>query len=142
MAASATGTPIANPSATERRTGARSSCAGSAAPVASAAVMPDRWYALRSLAVQRWLAVLVLTGLTCMACGGGGQSTSEQGRSIAETAGLAKDVADFFALATTGLTATYRVTLQTQDSSGQPLQLTTTQRLPDARFDAFHADGT
>lgn len=89
--------------------------------------------------MRRWLGLLLLAAL---ACGGGGPSASDQGRSIAQAAGLSKDVADFFALATSGLQATYRVTLQTKDSSGQPLQLTTTQRPPDARFDAFNADGT
>lgn len=95
--------------------------------------------------MHRRLAVLVLAGLAALTgggCGGGGPSASDQGRSIAETAGLPKDVADFFALATTGLTATYRVTRQTTDTSGQPLQLTTTQRPPDTRFDAFHSDGS
>ena len=86
-------------------------------------------------------AVLVVAGLTA-ACGGGGDSASDQGKSIADAAGLPKDVGDFFALATTGLNATYRVTLETVDTEGLPVQVTTTQRPPEVRFDAFHADGS
>jgi hypothetical protein len=84
---------------------------------------------------------VALTALVS-ACGGGGGSASDQGRSIADAAGLPKDVGDFFSLATTGLNATYRVTLDTVDTAGKPVQVTTTQRPPDVRFDAFHADGS
>jgi hypothetical protein len=90
--------------------------------------------------VQRWLAGVIVVALA--ACGGGGASKAEQGRSIAEQAGLPKDVADFFALAATGTEATYRVSLDTTDAKGAKLQVTTTQRPPDVRVDTFHADGT
>jgi len=94
--------------------------------------------------VQRWQFVLVpallFTALT--ACGGGGASKADQGRSIADQAGLPKDVADFFALAATGTEATYRVSLDTTDAKGAKLQVTTTQHPPDVRVDTFHADGT
>lgn len=80
--------------------------------------------------------------LVVAACGGNGPSKEDQARSIAQQAGLSPEVAEFFALASSGLTATYRSTVDTKDAKGQPLQITTTQRPPDARFDAFHADGT
>src|SRR4029077_12037559 len=105
----------------------------------SGCTMADRWYALPSDAVRRCLAILLLAAI---ACGGSGRTTEEQGRSIASAAGLPADVSDFFARAAAGLNATYRVTLATKDASGQALQLTTTQRQPDARFDSFNADGT
>ena len=84
--------------------------------------------------------MLALIGL--VACGGGGASKADQGRSIAEQAGLAKDVADFFALAASGSQATYRVSLDTTDAKGAKLQVTTTQRPPDVRVDTFNPDGT
>ena len=76
------------------------------------------------------------------ACGSHAATKADQGRSIAEQAGLAPDVAAFFALATSGANATYQSTIETVDVNGKPLQVTTTQRPPDARFDTFHADGT
>jgi hypothetical protein len=82
----------------------------------------------------------VLLGLT--ACGGSSQTKAEQGRSIAEQAGLAPDVAAFFSLAVAGTNATYRETIETTDKTGKPVQVTTTQRPPDTRFDTFNADGT
>jgi len=105
--------------------------------------MEDRWYALRSEIVRR--VIVVLLGVTLFGvagCGGHTQSKADQGKAIAEQAGLAPDVASFFALATAGSSATYRATVETTDTTGKPLQLTTTQRPPDSRFDAFHADGT
>jgi hypothetical protein len=89
--------------------------------------------------VQR-LAAIFLVAL--VACGGNGESKADQGRSIADAAGLPKDVADFFALAATGTQATYRVSLDTTDGAGNRLQVTTTQRPPDVRVDTFQADGT
>jgi hypothetical protein len=89
--------------------------------------------------VRRWW-LLVLLGVA--ACGASTQTKADQGRSIAEEAGLAPDVAAFFALATNGATATYRSTIETSDATGKPLQVTTTQRPPDTRFDVFQADGT
>ena len=86
--------------------------------------------------------VAIVAAVLLAACGGGGDSASDQGKSIADAAGLPKDVGDFFALATTGLNATYRVTLDTVDKAGKPVQVTTTQRPPEVRFDAFHADGS
>jgi hypothetical protein len=82
----------------------------------------------------------VLVGLT--ACGGSSQTKTEQARSIAEQAGLASDVAAFFGLAVSGTDATYRETIETTDKTGKPVQVTTTQRPPDTRFDTFNADGT
>lgn len=76
------------------------------------------------------------------ACGGSAPTKADQGRSIAEGAGLSPDVSAFFALATTGSTATYRSTIETTDAAGKPLQVTTTQRPPDTRVDVFQADGT
>src|SRR5262245_50610450 len=89
--------------------------------------------------MRRWPAVLLLA---VAACGGGSSAKSDQARSIASSAGLPNDVADFFALAASGLDATYRVTFTTKDASGQPLQITTTRRSPNVRIDSFHADGT
>ena len=86
--------------------------------------------------------VLVLTVAALSGCGGSGPSKAEQGRSIAEQAGLPKDVADFFALAAKGTQASYRVSLDTTDAKGAKLQVTTTHRPPDVRVDSFHADGT
>ena len=87
-------------------------------------------------------SILLVAALVAIAaCGGGSPSKADQGRSIAEGAGLPKDVAAFFALASSGVDATYRLTVQTVDTAGKPLQLTTTQRLPDARVDTFNADG-
>lgn len=142
----ATGTPMAKPSATERDSPARATAAGTAGSAGNVGcdgsvgcVMVGRWYALPSVVVRRWLAV-VLLGVA--ACGGHTQTKADQGRSIAQQAGLAPDVATFFSLAASGTSATYRATVETTDASGQPLQLTTTQRPPDIRFDAFHSDGT
>jgi hypothetical protein len=89
--------------------------------------------------MRRWLVVVLVVAA---GCGGHRPTKADQGRSIAEAAGLSKDVSDFFALATSGTNATYRSTIETTDTSGKPLQVTTTQRPPDIRFDAFHADGT
>jgi hypothetical protein len=89
--------------------------------------------------VCRWLLVVLVVAA---ACGGNSQTKADQGRSIAEAAGLSKDVTDFFALAASGTNATYRSTIETTDTTGKPLQVTTTQRPPDHRFDTFHADGT
>jgi hypothetical protein len=80
--------------------------------------------------------------LSVVACGAHTQTKADQGRSIAEQAGLSADVAAFFSLAVSGANATYRATIETTDTTGQPVQVTTTQRPPDARFDTFHADGT
>jgi hypothetical protein len=89
--------------------------------------------------VRRWLLVVLVVAA---GCGGHSQTKADQGRSIADAAGLAKDVSDFFALAASGTSATYRSTIETTDTSGKRLQVTTTQRPPDVRFDTFHADGT
>jgi hypothetical protein len=89
--------------------------------------------------VRRWLLIVLAAAA---ACGGNSQTKADQGRSIAEQAGLPKEVTDFFALAASGTTATYRSTIETTDANGKPLQVTTTQRPPDRRFDTFHADGT
>jgi len=89
--------------------------------------------------VQRWGAVILLA---LVACGGHTETKADQGRSIAAGAGLSKEVAAFFALAASGTKATYRVSLDTTDSAGNKLQVTTTQRPPDVRVDTFHADGT
>jgi hypothetical protein len=101
--------------------------------------MARRSYAVRSDVVRRVL-VVVLLGVA--ACGGHTQTKAEQGRSIAEQAGLAPDVAAFFALAASGANATYRVTIGTVDAKGQAVQVTTTQRPPNTRLDVFNSDGT
>ena len=80
--------------------------------------------------------------LALAACSSHGESKADQGRSIADAAGLPKEVADFFALAASGTQATYRVSLNTTDAAGNKLQVTTTQRPPDVRVDSFQADGT
>lgn len=80
--------------------------------------------------------------LTLAACGGSSASKSDQGRSIAEGAGLPTEVADFFALAATGARTTYQVSLVTTDAAGNKLQVTTSQRPPDVRVDTFRADGS
>ncbi|MEY2449551.1 MAG: hypothetical protein QOH79_3027 [Acidimicrobiaceae bacterium] len=90
--------------------------------------------------MQGLCLVVVVLGLA--ACGGHAPTKSDQGRSIAEQAGLAPEVAAFFALAASGTTATYRATIETLDAKGQPSQVTATQRPPDTRVDVFHADGT
>lgn len=89
--------------------------------------------------MRRCLLVVVL-GVA--ACGGQAPTKADQGRSIAEQAGLAPDVASFFSLAASGANATYRATVDTKDANGNPLQVTTTRRPPDTRLDTFHADGT
>ena len=89
--------------------------------------------------MQRWLVVCVLA---LGACGSSSPTKADQGRSIAEEAGLPADVADFFAQASGGTRAPYRVTLTTTDTAGKPLHVTTTERPPDERVDTFHADGT
>jgi hypothetical protein len=89
---------------------------------------------------MHWICLAVL--LCVSACGGNAQTKADQASSIAQQAGLAPDVAAFFAKAASGTTATYRVTVETADSKGQPVQVTTTQRPPNARFDVFNADGT
>lgn len=89
--------------------------------------------------MQRW-GVAILLAL--VACGGHTETKADQGRSIAAEAGLSKEVAGFFALAASGTQATYRVSLDTTDTTGNKLQVTTTQRPPDVRVDTFHADGT
>lgn len=90
--------------------------------------------------MQRSAAVILLAALA--ACGGHTQSKADQGRSIAQTAGLPRDVGDFFALGAHGTQATYRVALDTTDTAGNTLQVTITQRAPDVRVDTFHSDGT
>jgi hypothetical protein len=86
--------------------------------------------------VRRWLAALLLVA----ACGSNEASKESQARSIADAAGLPKETADFFALAVAGQSATHRVSLETTDTAGQPIQYTITQRPPDRRFDTFRAD--
>jgi hypothetical protein len=90
---------------------------------------------------MHWICIPVLL-LGVAACGGSSQTKADQGRSIAEQAGFAPDVANFFSLAASGANATYRETIETTDATGKPLQVTTTQRPPDTRFDTFHADGS
>jgi hypothetical protein len=89
--------------------------------------------------VRRWLVVVLVAAA---ACGGNRATKADQAQSIAQAAGLPKDVTEFFALAANGTSATYRATIGTTDATGKPLQVTTTQRPPDRRFDTFHADGT
>jgi hypothetical protein len=85
---------------------------------------------------------LVAIVLVIAACGADSPSRADQGRAIADAAGLPKDVGDFFASAAAGTTATYRLTRQTTGADGKPLQVTVTQRPPDLRVDQFSADGT
>lgn len=89
------------------------------------------------------MVVVALVGVAVGVGGCGGSTTkSDQGRAIAEQAGLPQEVADFFALAARGTDATYRSTVATTDASGKPIQITTTQRPPDVRVDTFNADGS
>lgn len=84
------------------------------------------------------LAVIVLLG----ACGSAGPNRADQGRSIAESAGLPEDVGQFLALVLAGRTATFAVTYSTADRSGAPIQMTLTQQPPNRRVDVIRADGT
>jgi hypothetical protein len=87
--------------------------------------------------------VLVIVALLVVgACSSSGPSKADQGRSIAESAGLPKDVADFFAAATKAPTAAFRVSYDLTDANGKPSQVTLTQQEPKRRLDVFHADGT
>jgi|GEM_PF-1982986 len=87
------------------------------------------------------LAVLVIAAVAS-GCGSNRPSRAEQNRSIAREAGLAPEVADVFALAANGETATYTEAVTTVDTNGKPVQITTVQRPPDRRVDVFNADGT
>jgi hypothetical protein len=84
------------------------------------------------------VAALVLVA----ACSSAGPARADEGRSIASAAGLSADVAQRFALALQGPTATYTLTYATTDAGGKPTQLTVTQQPPDRRVDVFAADGT
>jgi hypothetical protein len=84
------------------------------------------------------VAVLLLVG----GCGSSGPTRADQGRSIAEDAGLPKDVADFYASATAQPTAAFRVVYDLADKDGKPSQVTLTQKPPQRRVDVFHADGS
>ena len=99
---------------------------------------------VRSAAVlRRTVALGTVLGALCVgACSGHTATRADQGRSVAEQAGLPKDVADFFALATGAGDATYTLTVTTTDATGKPVQITTTQKPPDRRVDVFNADGT
>jgi hypothetical protein len=90
---------------------------------------------------MHWNSLAAVVLLVVAACSGHAQTKVDQGRSIAEQAGLSKEVAAFFALAASATNATYRSTVETSDATGKPVQVTTTQRPPDSRFDTFHADG-
>ena len=89
---------------------------------------------------RRLLVIAVL--LAVGACSSAGQTKADQGRSIAEGAGLPKDVADFFASATAPPSAAYRVSYDVADQQGKSSQVTLTQMPPKRRVDVFHADGT
>ena len=94
----------------------------------------------RELVIAALLAVLAVFAVG--ACSSGGPTKADQGRSIAEDAGLPSDVADFFAAATTASTAAFRVAYDITDPDGKPSQVTLTQQPPKRRVDVFHADGT
>jgi hypothetical protein len=89
---------------------------------------------------RRVLVIAVL--LTVGACSSSGPTKADQGRSIAQDAGLPKDVADFFASATAPPSAAYRVSYDAADQQGKPTQVTVTQMPPKRRVDVFHADGS
>lgn len=107
-----------------------------------------RGSAVRSVVVTRIFtaagraALVAGTVLVGVGCGGGGTTRAAQNRSVAEQAGLPNDVADLFALAAKSSDATYRVSVNTTDATGKPVQITTSQRPPDRRVDVFNADGT
>jgi hypothetical protein len=90
---------------------------------------------------MHWICLAVVV-FGVAACGGSSQTKADQGRAIAEKAGLAPDVARFFSLAASGANASYRETIETTDATGKPVQVTRTQRPPDTRFDTFNADGS
>jgi len=90
----------------------------------------------------RRVGFIAVASVLLLACGGGGPSRADQGKSIASDAGLGADVADLFALALQGPSATYTLTYSTKDTAGAATQLTVTQRPPDRRVDVFAADGT
>jgi hypothetical protein len=94
--------------------------------------------------VTRFSAAIALTVVVAFAagCSSDGADRAEQNSSIAEQAGLPKDVADFFALTAKSTDATYKVSVKTTDKAGSPVQITTSQRPPDRRIDVFSADGT
>ncbi len=99
---------------------------------------------VRSGRVRRTAALVtsIIAALLLPACGGGSATRAQQQSSIAQQAGLPKDVADFFALASKAAGATYTSSITTVDSSGAPVQITTTQHPPLRRIDVFHADGS
>jgi hypothetical protein len=87
--------------------------------------------------------VLVIVALLVVgACSSNGPTKADQGRSIAEGAGLPEDVADFFASATAPASAAYRVSYDVADQQGKSSQVTVTQKPPQRRVDVFHADGS
>jgi hypothetical protein len=93
--------------------------------------------------------VLVIAGLLAVlavgavgACSSSGPTKAEQGRAVAESAGLPEDVADFFEAATATPSAPFRVSYDLTDDQGKTSQLTVTQQPPKRRVDVFHPDGT
>jgi hypothetical protein len=87
------------------------------------------------------IAALLMVGAVG-ACSSGAPTKADQGRSIAEDAGLPKDVADFFASAVSPAGGGFRVVYDITDTDGKPSQVTLTQQEPKRRVDVFHADGT
>jgi hypothetical protein len=92
--------------------------------------------------LPRRVLELGAVALLAAGCSSDGSSRADQGRSIASEAGLAPDVADFFATATATDHGDYRLSYASTDSDNQPLQITITSRGADNRIDLFHADGT
>ena len=87
--------------------------------------------------------VLVIAALLAVAaCSSDAPTKADQGRAVAQDAGLPKDVADFFAAATADPRAAYRVSYDVTNQQGKPEQVTVTQKPPERRVDAFHADGS
>lgn len=94
-------------------------------------------------AVPRRVRVLLLLAPAAVFIGCGDDTgRAEQAHDAAKAAGLSEEVADFFASATSGIDATYRVSYATTDDAGKPIQFTVTQHPPDRRVDIFRADGS
>src|SRR3954463_8279413 len=116
MVASPTPSPIARPTSTDRRSGAGRSASGESS-IEYAIVGP-----VPSPSLLRRLLLLAAV-LAAAACSSSGQTKSDQGRSIAEDAGLPEDVADFFATATAPPTTAFRVVYEISDKDGKPSQV-------------------
>lgn len=92
--------------------------------------------------MRRIHPLVALAAVALAACGSGGPRRDEQGRAIASSAGLSRDVADVLGLALRGASATSTVTYATKGAQGADVQVTIAQRPPDRRIDTFLPDGS